>query len=87
MAVARRGGFHLYIPKIELIEIADVGHGEKGKIGAGNWNFIEQIVNEAISEMKWAHRKTGFFFLFCFGQESSNPAFDKSIRDPSRHDY
>lgn len=41
---------------IKLIEIADEGRGGRGKIKAVNWNFIEQLENEAISEMKYPWR-------------------------------
>lgn len=35
-----------------MVEIANGGHGEKGKIEGVNWNSIEQIHNETISEIK-----------------------------------
>lgn len=49
-----------FIYRIELVEIANGRHGEKRKIEGVNWNFIEQIYNEAISEIKQTGGKTGF---------------------------
>lgn len=67
-----------------MVEIANGGHGEKGKIEGVNWNSIEQIHNETISEIKQTGRKTGFFVVLVEG--SSDPDFGKSIKDPNRSD-
>lgn len=56
-----------FIYRIELVEIANGRHGEKRKIEGVNWNFIEKIYNEAISEIKQTGGKTGLVLFWWRG--------------------